>query len=241
MTSSPSTPTTPSTPPGPSRPQAQTGPARITVTGQGSAAQAPDIMNISVGIEARRASVPEAYAAAADAMRAILDRLRELGVGPQDTATSALTIRAESGWQEGAGNVVTGYLVGSALAVRLNYQDRGQDRAQHRAQDIVAAVVEAGGDDVRLNGLQPAISNPAPVSRQARENAWLDVRAKAEHYAALAGRALGRVHSISEREPSAVGPGPMPVMLRASSTGALPLEAGESTVDVSVSVTWELT
>ncbi len=194
-------------------------------------------MNISVGIEARRASVPEAYVAAADAMRAILDRLRELGVNPQDTVTSALTIRAESGWQEGAGNVVTGYLVGSALAVRLSYRDG----AQHRAQDIVAAAVEAGGDDVRLNGLQPAISDPAPASRLARENAWQDARAKAEHYASLAGRALGRVHAISEGGPSAVGPGPVPVMLRASSTGALPLEAGESTVDVAVSVTWELT
>ncbi len=194
-------------------------------------------MNISVGIEARRASVPGAYAAAADATRAILDRLRELGVGPHDTATSALTIRAESGWQEGAGNVVTGYLVGSTLAVRLNYQDG----AQHGAQDIVAAAVDAGGDDVRLNGLQPAMSNPAPVSRQARENAWLDARAKAEHYAALAGRALGRVHSIHAGEPSAVGPGPVPVMMRASSTEPLPLEAGESTVVVSVSVTWELT
>ncbi len=117
----------------------------ITVIGHGSASQIPDILTLSIGIEARRASVAEAYGAAGAAMQSVLDRLRDLDVGPQDTTTSSLNIRAESGWQEGLGNVVTGYLVSSSMTVRLSFQVR--------AREIIAAAVEAGGDDVRLNGL----------------------------------------------------------------------------------------
>ncbi|HEV7167028.1 MAG TPA: SIMPL domain-containing protein [Micrococcaceae bacterium] len=204
----------------------------ITVIGHGSASQIPDILTLSIGIEARRASVAEAYGAAGAAMQSVLDRLRDLDVGPQDTTTSSLNIRAESGWQEGLGNVVTGYLVSSSMTVRLSFQVR--------AREIIAAAVEAGGDDVRLNGLQPSMSDPGPVLEQARANAWKDARTKAEHYAALAGHSLGPVHSVREGDASDLEPGPMPAMMRVSSGSPLPLEAGESTVDAAVTIIWEL-
>ncbi len=205
---------------------------QVTVTGRGACSQAPDKLTISIGIETRRDSVPAAYAGAATAVDAILRRLQSLGVAASDTSTSALNVRAETNWQEGAGNVVTGYLVSSTFAVRLDYRKN--------AQDIIAAAVDAGGNDVRLNGLQPSLSDPTQAAARARELAWADAAAKAEHFAALAGRTLGMVHVITEGEPAAVGPSPMPVMARALSTEAIPLEAGESTVAAAVTVSWEL-
>jgi len=204
----------------------------ITVTGHGQAGQVPDILTLNIGIEARRASVAEAYAAASEAMEAVLESLRQHGVGSQDTTTSALNIRAETGWQEGLGNIVSGYLVGSTMTVRLSYREQ--------ARETVAAAVEAGGDDVRLNGLQATMSDPAPVLEQARANAWADARTKAGHYAGLAGRSLGPVQSVREGDPGDLEPHPMPAMIRVASGGPLPLEAGESTAEAAVTVTWEL-
>ncbi|MCZ2403742.1 SIMPL domain-containing protein [Paenarthrobacter sp. Z7-10] len=206
------------------------GGAHITVTGRGSARQEPDILTLNIGIEARRASVREAYSAAAAALRTVLDRLRELGVGADDNAASALTVQAEASWQEGRGSVVTGYLVSSTLSVRQKYAAG--------AQDVVAAVVETGGNDVRVNGMEPAVSDPSEAAAQARNLAWEDARAQAEDYAALAGRPLGQVLRICQGGDAAVGSAP--AMARASNVQALPLPPGLSSITAAVTVSWEL-
>ncbi|MDQ6739860.1 MAG: SIMPL domain-containing protein [Actinomycetota bacterium] len=216
---------------------ADDGAPQVTVTGRGACSQVPDKLTISIGIETRRDTVPAAYAGAATAVQAILRRLQTLGVAADDTTSSALNVRAETNWQEGAGNVVSGYLVSSSFAVRLDYRANARDQS---AQDVIVATVEAGGNDVRLNGLQPSVSDPAQAAARARELAWADAASKAEHFAALAGRAIGPVLIITEGEPAAVGPSPVPVMARALNTEAIPLEAGESTVEAAVTVSWEL-
>ncbi len=209
-----------------------TGPGPVTVTGRGSCSQAPDRLTISIGIETRQDSVPDAYAAAAAAVTAILARLRELGVPAPDISSNTLNVRAETNWQEGAGNVVTGYLVSSSLAVQLDYGSE--------VQDVIAAAVEAGGNDVRLNGLEPSVADPSRAAAQAREAAWADAWAKAGQFAALAGRSLGAVHAVTEGELAAVGPAPVPMMTRAVSVAALPLAAGGTSIGAAVTVTWEL-
>ncbi|MBG0739361.1 SIMPL domain-containing protein [Paeniglutamicibacter antarcticus] len=208
------------------------GPGQVTVTGRGSCSQAPDRLTVSVGIETRHSSVPDAYCAAAAAVTAILARLQTLGITATDISSNALNVRAETSWQEGSGNVVTGYLVSSSMAVKLDYGSE--------VQDVIAATVEAGGNDVRLNGLEPSVADPSRAAARARELAWADAAAKAGQFAALAGRSLGPVHAVIEGESAAVGPVPVPLMARASSVTALPLAAGETSVDASVTVTWEL-
>ncbi len=208
------------------------GPGRVTVTGRGSCSQAPDRLTVNIGIETRQSSVPDAFSAAAAAVTAILARLHELSIPATDISSNALNVRAETNWQEGAGNVVTGYLVSSSLAVQLDYGSE--------VQDVIAAAVEAGGNDVRLNGLEPSVADPSPAAAQARDAAWADAKAKAGQFAALAGRSLGAVHAVTEGELAAVGPAPAPMMTRAVSVAALPLAAGESSVGAAVTVTWEL-
>ena len=208
-------------------------PGAVTVTGRGSAQTVPDSFNITIGIEASQPTVREAYSQAGAALAAVSAKLLSLGVGRETMSSSSLDVRVDSRWQDGAGTVVTGYTVTSTLAVTLHY-DQG-------AAEIVAAVVDAGHNSVRLNGMNPVVSDPAAAQEAARAAAWVDARRSAEQYAQLAGRQLGQVVEISEGQLRDTGP--VPMFARAAMTveaAPLPLEAGQGTVSILVRGTWQL-
>ena len=203
----------------------------ITVTGTGTAEAPPDLLTISVGIECRRDRVGAAYADAGTASAAIAGALRRHGVADADIRTSGLNVRPELVWRDGGGQQVTGYVASTVLTVRL--------RQVTAASGVIADVVDAGGDDVRLNGLELGFSDESAVSSVAREAAWQDAVATAEQFASLASARLGTVVSISEH---ADGPRPVPVarIQRAAATEAISVEAGHTSIGASVTVVWEL-
>jgi uncharacterized protein len=170
----------------------------ITVTGAGTAEAVPDLLTVSIGVECRREDVGAAYAAAGRAAAGISAVLREHGVGDQDMTTSGLNVRADVVWKEGQGQTVTGYVASSVLAVRL--------RDVAGSSEVIAGAVAAGGNDVRLNGLDLGFADPDAVMERAREAAWRDALATATQFAALAGAELGPVASVIQ--PRVVKPAP---------------------------------
>lgn len=100
-----------------------------------------------------------------------------------------------------------------------------------------------GGDDVRLGGLELTVADPDAVLGAARDAAWDDAKAKAEQYAARAGRTLGAVVEITEDTSTPV-PVPRPRMRGATeiayAAAAVPVELGESELAADLRVTWEL-
>ncbi len=206
-------------------------PRTISVTGSGSAEAEPDLLTLSIGVECRREGVGAAYGDAGRVLAAITDALRSHGVADPDITTSGLNVRAEVNWQEGRGQVVAGYLASSVLSVRL--RELGTSSA------VIAAAVSAGGNDVRLNGLELGFADPAGVYARAREAAWLDARTTAGHFASLAGTSLGKVISLTQQSGHAA-PFPAAAMQRAAAVESLTVEAGESSVTATVGVVWEL-
>jgi uncharacterized protein YggE len=203
----------------------------VTVSGSGTAEAAPDLLTVSIGVECRRDDVGAAYAAAGRAAAAISAVLREHGVPDPDITTSGLNVRAEVVWKEGQGQMVTGYVATSVLAVRL--------RDVPGSSDVIAGAVAAGGDDVRLNGLELGFADPAAVTAQAREAAWQDALAAARQFALLAGAELGPVVSVTQ-QPGPPGPIPVAKMQRAMAADSVGIEAGQSSVSATVGVVWEL-
>jgi len=203
----------------------------ITVTGTATAEAPPDLMTVSVGVECRRDSVGTAYADAGTAAASVSGALRRHGVADSDIRTSGLNVRPELVWRDGGGQQVTGYVTSSVLTVRL--------RQVTAASGVIAAVVDAGGDDVRLNGLELGFADESAVMAQAREAAWQDAVATAEQFASLAAVRLGAVVSISEH-PAGSGPVPLARIQRAAATEAISVEAGHASVGASVTVVWEL-
>lgn len=206
-------------------------PRTVTVSGSGTAEAAPDLLTVSIGVECRRDDVGAAYAAAGRAAAAISAVLREHGVPDPDITTSGLNVRAEVVWKEGQGQMVTGYVASSVLAVRL--------RDVPGSSDVIAGAVAAGGNDVRLNGLELGFADPAAVTAQAREAAWQDALAAARQFASLAGAELGPVVSVTQ-QPGPPGPIPVAKMQRAMAADSVGIEAGQSSVSATVGVVWEL-
>jgi uncharacterized protein YggE len=203
----------------------------ITVTGTGTAEARPDLLTISVGVECRRENVGAAYAEAGNASAAVSGALRHHGVANADIRTSGLNVRADLVWREGEGQRVAAYIASSVLTVRL--------RDVAAASAAISAVVDAGGNDVRLNGLDLGFSDEAAVKARAREAAWQDAHASAEQFASLASARLGAVVSVTEHS-DAQGPVPLARIQRAVSTEALSVEAGQTSVGAAVNVVWEL-
>ena len=94
-------------------------PRSISVSGTGSADAAPDLLTLVVGVECRRADVADAYADAGRVLAAITAVLRNRGTDSRDIGTTGLNVRAEVNWQEGRGQVVSGYLASTVLSVRI--------------------------------------------------------------------------------------------------------------------------
>ncbi|MHA7177142.1 SIMPL domain-containing protein [Arthrobacter sp. Sr24] len=204
----------------------------ITVTGHGTAQSAPDFFTINIGIEASQPTVRDAYSQAGEALNAVNAKLQTLGVERTAISSSTLDVRVDNRWQEGVGTVVTGYTVSSTLSVSLRY-DQG-------AQDIVAAVIDVGNNNVRLNGMSPVVSDPSEAQDKARAAAWADARRAAELYAQLAGRTLGALDNVYEGNISSSGPRPMMARAAMVMDSSMSIEPGQSEITISVQITWLL-
>lgn len=203
----------------------------ITVTGTGTAEAPPDLLTMSVGVECRRDSVGAAYADAGTASAAVSGALRRHGVADADIRTSGLNVRPEFVWRDGGGQQLTGYVTSNVLTVRL--------RQVSAASAVIAAAVDAGGNDVRLNGLEFGFSDESAIASLARDAAWQDAAAKAEQFASLASAQLGAVMCVAEH-PDAAGPVPVDRIQRAAASETTSVEAGHASITASVTVVWEL-
>ncbi|MDJ0321924.1 SIMPL domain-containing protein [Pseudarthrobacter sp. PS3-L1] len=201
----------------------------ISVTGTGTAEAVPDLLTMSIGVECRRDDVAAAYAAAGERSGAISSALREHGAQNEDMRTSGLNVRADVLWQDGVGQKVTGYVASATVTVQLRNLD-GSSAA-------LAAAVQAGGNDVRLNGLDLGFADPAALRARARALAWEDALSAAQQLAQLAGVSLGPVTSLSEVE-RGNAPGPMATMQRAAAIEPLSIEAGSVGITCSLAASW---
>jgi uncharacterized protein YggE len=71
-------------------------------------------------------------------------------------------------------------------------------RAIDKVGNIIDTVVNAGGDYIRINGINFSVEKPEQYYAQAREAAMKDAKAKAEDLAKLSGVALGKATSVVE-------------------------------------------
>lgn len=198
----------------------------ITVNGQGAASGIPDIAHISVGVSVIRASVADASFQAGAAAQAVLAAFSAAGVADSDLQTKHYSIAPE--WDH-RGEVprLTGYRVDNTVMVQV--------RDTVRVAALIDEAVSAGGDAVRVHGVEFSLSDGRELAAAAREAAWHDAASKGAHLAALAGVELGAPVHIEET----VGHVPGPVMRTAAmERSGTPLASGEHTTHVTLTVTF---
>jgi hypothetical protein len=197
----------------------------ISVTGTGEATGVPDTVTVDLGVSVLRPTVAGATAGAAALAESLIGELTQGGVVKEDITTTNYSVYPEYDYQNDT-QTLRGYRVTNTVRAKI--------RALDRAGELIDAAVAAGGNDVVVQGVGFLIEDDKALLVAAREAAWTDAQAKAEQLAALAGRSLGQVVSISET----VGAEPPVVFERALAGGdaTTPIEPGTQRVTVTVMV-----
>ena len=203
-------------------------PLGVIVSGRGEVSAAPDVAILNLGVESFAGTVAAARSQADTAMAGVMDVLearevpdgdiqtrhfrihprytsREVtrcpeaaGTGPTSAATPppepAMGIGMGMVVQEGCftdrERVITGYEVGNNVTVKLRDLDT--------VGEIIDEVTDAGGDQIRFDGIDFSIDDPSPLEDQALTAAINDAIAKAGAVAGTAGVELGSLIHISE-------------------------------------------
>lgn len=204
----------------------------IWVTGEGEVMAAPDIATLRLGIAAQAATVAEAQSQAAEAMTRIMDTLIDNGVAENDIQTQYLSIHQVTKWdRENEEEVVIGYRVTNKVTAKIREIDK--------ADAIIDAVVEAGGDLTRIDGISFSVDDPSAYYEEAREEAMADAKAKAEQLAELAGVTLGKPTYISEGIPYPIYPRDYMYEM-AGAAPETPISPGEMEISLTVQVAYAI-
>jgi uncharacterized protein YggE len=199
--------------------------SHIEVSGTGQASAVPDVVRLRVGVRCEADDVSSALSDATSRSAALAQAARDHGVGPTDLRTTDTGVHPR---YDRDGAAVLGYTAYQSLSVSV--------RGPAQAGSLVAAFAGAVGDALTVDHLGLELADPRPVLASARDAAFADARAKAEQYAALAGRELGKVRAVTD----VVQGGPQPRMaLMASRATDGAVELGENTVTTTVVVRWD--
>ncbi len=166
----------------------------IWVDGTGSAAAAPDVADLSFGVETRADTVADARAEAASAMDAVIASLGTSGVAGDDIRTTHFSIQPVTVYEEGPRGEQTPKIVG----YRVSNFATARIRDLGAVGGIIDAAAAAGGDAVRINGIGLAVDDPQPLEVEARKLALEDATAKAEQIASVMNVTLGDPVYISQ-------------------------------------------
>jgi len=205
-------------------------PARIVVSGTGTASAVPDAAELTAGAAASAPSAGEALArtsAVVERLRAVLE---ELGVPDAQVQTAQLDLSVEYRRPETGGEPreVAGYRATHVLRVRLTDLDL--------LGRLLDQVVAEGANVLR--NVRFLRRDPTPTLDDARRRAVADARRKAELLAAEAGVRLGRVLRIEEASPA---PRPFArAAMAAEAARAVPVSPGELELEARVSVTYAI-
>lgn len=203
----------------------------VTVSGAGAAAAPPDRALVSLSAEVRAENPGGALAVCSEAAAAMVDAALAAGVVRSAVQTSGLSL--QPWWDHGRGEArLAGYQAADSLSMWVADLDR--------IGALLAAVVAAGGEAARVNGVSLVVGDPAPAMEAAREAAFRDARSKAEQYAALAGGELGVLLSVQENDRGGHRPLDHVRMAVQMASADVHVEPGENRLTVDLTAVWEL-
>ncbi|UCB43981.1 MAG: SIMPL domain-containing protein [Dehalococcoidales bacterium] len=205
----------------------------ITVSGEGKVSVVPDIATLNLGVEAQDTTVTTAQNQAAAAMEMIMAALTDNGVAEEDIQTQYFNIDRVTRWDDETWEEeVIGYRVTNTVSVKI--------RDMESIGSIIDAVVEAGGDLTRINGISFSVDDPSIYYDEAREEAMADAKARAEALAELGGVRLGKPTYITE---SSYQPGTIyfsGARVDEAMEAETPISPGETEITLNVQVTYDI-
>jgi len=223
----------------PSGVQVNQQPEGIWVSGTGEVSITPDIATLNLGVSAQEASVSQAQTEASEAMTKVMKALTDAGIAQKDIQTGYFNISQQTRWDDQKKtDTPIGYQVTNMVTVKIRNTDK--------VGDIIDAVVVAGGDLIRINGVNFSVENPSQYYTEARQKAMAEAKNKATELAKLAGLTLGQPTYINENAqytPYYGGYSNFSIAVPAAGMGAAapPISVGETKITLSVQVAYSVT
>jgi hypothetical protein len=198
----------------------------ITVVGSGSAKVVPDVAQWSFGVQTSAGAAEEALSDNSEAMRRVLDALRNAGVARDDLRTEQVSVYPRT---SDDGRSIVGYDASNSVTATVRDLDR--------TGAIVDAAVAAGANQV--SGPSLTVSDAEAKYADAVAAAFDDARARAEAIAAKAGVALGAPLAIVDGGSEGM---PVPYYERAVAGAAVdvPVEPGVQEVGATLTITFAI-
>jgi uncharacterized protein YggE len=213
-------------------------PGQLVLQGRGEVTASPDTALVTSGVTSQGATAREALDANTRDMAALIETLKAAGIEARDIQTSGFSVSPNYVYTDARDQngytlppKINGYIVSNMVTVRV--------RDLAILGRVLDQAVTVGANTI--NGVSFSVAEPSALYDQARKLAVEDAREKAELYAAAAGVELGHIVVINET-PS-YSP-PQPYMMRAEaadmSAASVPVETGELSFAIDVSVSWYL-
>lgn len=207
--------------------QANDLPTVVTV-GEGVVKRAPDQAWVTIAAESRARTPGEAQKLNADAMSAVLQKLKGVGLPADAIQTAAYELRPEFDYANNR-QTLRGYVARNAVEVRV-------DELQKVGQVLDLAV---GAGATSVSGIRFDLKDRAGAEQMALQRAVTDARAQANTAAQAAGLKVERVVRIEVHRQGPIPP-PRPMMMRsemAMQSAEPPIAPGELEIKATVTMT----
>ena len=200
----------------------------VSVSASGMVAAEPDIARISAGVVTEGETAKDAIARNSTVMAKVIEGLKGAGIAPRDIQTTTLHVEPRyTQPKDGRPGAISGY--------RVTNQVRLTVREVKRLGDLLDAAIGLGANQINSIGFD--IANAEALKDEARKQAMVNAKRRAELYATAAGVQLGQVLRISESIDEVVA---RPMVGARAMAASVPIEAGTRTLTVDVHVTYAL-
>ena len=202
----------------------------ITISATGTTTVVPDAVRINATVSVIESSSKMALSTAGATSNAVRKALSANKVVTKDIASQSVTVYPEYSYPSSGAPTLSGYRATQSFDITI--------RSASTAGTVVDAIVDAGGDNLQINGVSPFVLDNNKATQIARTDAVTRAKAKAASYAKLLGVKLGRVIYLDETST----PSTYPIYASAakSDSAETVVDLGEQKVSVSVTVRWAI-
>lgn len=203
----------------------------LNIASEAEAKRVPDVATLSAGVVTQAPDGDAAMRQNAQQMEKVMQAIRGAGIAEKDVQTSGITLYPQYTYKEGQTPRITGYQASNTVNLKV--------RDLTRLGKVLEVLAAQGAN--QINGPSFEIDRPEPVYDEARVAALKQAQARAETYAKALGLRVRRIVSLSEGRGGGVRPMPMMRMqAMAADAAAPPVSPGETSLSVSLDVTFEL-
>jgi uncharacterized protein YggE len=202
----------------------------ISLSATGTVKTEPDKVYITTGVTSEARSARDALDKNTAAMAEVIKALKAEGIPGKNIQTINFSVQpVYEQHKEDSSPFIAGYRVVNSVSIDLN--------DTKKLGTILDKVVSLGANTI--DSIEFSVDDPETLKDDARRRAIENAKANAKVYAEAAGVTLGPIFTIVEED--AFMPRYAPAgASRMEKASDVPIEAGTTTVEVRVRVTWEL-